>query len=46
MTDDAYRGLGQRIIATDTGETPWLDIRSLTIASEDSGQNSADVDHA
>jgi type VI secretion system protein ImpE len=31
VTTDLYRGLGQRVIATDAGEIPILDIRSLTI---------------
>ena len=34
IADDAYRGLGQRIIATDAGETPFLEIRALTITQE------------
>ena len=32
--DDAYRGLGQRILATDAGETPMLEIRSITVQAE------------
>jgi len=32
--EDAYRGLGQRIIATDNGETPFLEIRALSITSD------------
>jgi type VI secretion system protein ImpE len=31
---DAYRGLGQRIIATDTGETPLLEIREISITQD------------
>ena len=34
IADDAYRGLGQRIIATDAGETPFLEIRALTITQD------------
>ena len=33
---DAYRGLGQRILATDTGETPILEIRSISVHAEGS----------
>ena len=44
---DAYRGLGQRIIATDTGETPFLEIRALTITQDgDPAPDSAGADHA
>jgi type VI secretion system protein ImpE len=32
--EDAYRGLGQRIIATDSGETPFLEIRALSITAD------------
>jgi len=31
---DAYRGLGQRILATDDGETPILEIRTITVHQE------------
>ena len=31
---DAYRGLGQRILATDEGETPILEIRTITVHQE------------
>lgn len=34
MAEDAYCGLGQRVIATDTGETPFLDIRALSITQD------------
>jgi type VI secretion system protein ImpE len=33
IADESYRGLGQRIIATDTGETPFLEIRSISVAT-------------
>jgi len=47
FADEAYRGLGQRIIATDTGETPFLEIRALTIAQEgEPPPDSAGADHA
>jgi type VI secretion system protein ImpE len=47
FADDAYRGLGQRLIATDTGETPFLEIRALTI-NQDNGPapNSAGPENA
>lgn len=31
IADDAFRGLGQRILATDAGETPMLEIRSISV---------------
>ncbi len=31
---DAYRGLGQRIITTDTGDTALLDIRTISVGHE------------
>jgi type VI secretion system protein ImpE len=47
VAEDAFRGLGQRIIATDTGETPFLEIRTLSI-SPDAGAapDGAGADHA
>src|SRR5262245_20565412 len=44
---EAYRGLGQRILATDEGETPILEIRTIAVhqevaaAAEPSGEASA-----
>ena len=32
--DDAYRGLGQRVLATDAGETPLLDVRTLSVQAD------------
>jgi type VI secretion system protein ImpE len=32
--EDAYRGLGQRVLATDGGETPILEIRSISVQAE------------
>jgi type VI secretion system protein ImpE len=32
---DAHRGLGQRVLATDTGDVPLLEVRSLTLQSAD-----------
>ena len=47
IADDAYRGLGQRIIATDTGETPFLEIRALSItANGDPAPDDTGADHA
>lgn len=47
FADDAYRGLGQRIIATDEGETPFLEIHALTITQDgDPAPDSAGADHA
>jgi type VI secretion system protein ImpE len=31
---DAYRGLGQRVIATDAGETPLLEIRAISVTHD------------
>jgi len=47
ISDDAFRGLGQRIIATDTGETPFLEIRALSISPEtEPVPDGAGADHA
>jgi type VI secretion system protein ImpE len=47
IAEDAYRGLGQRIIATDTGETPFLEIRALAINQEgEPPPDSAGADNA
>jgi len=47
IADDAFRGLGQRIIATDTGETPILEIRALSISGNgDPAPDVAGPDHA
>jgi type VI secretion system protein ImpE len=47
IADDAYRGLGQRIITTDAGETPFLEIRALSITPDgDPAPDSAGPDHA
>jgi type VI secretion system protein ImpE len=35
--DQAYRGLGQRLLATDGGETPLLDIRTLSLENATDG---------
>ncbi len=46
FAEDAYRGVGQRILATDAGETPFLELRTLSFG-EDAGAaaGSADPDH-
>jgi type VI secretion system protein ImpE len=44
MAPDAHRGLGQRILATDAGDVPLMDLRSLTVdpaAAEDQADGSA-----
>jgi type VI secretion system protein ImpE len=47
IAPDAYRGLGQRVIATDTGETPFLDIRAIAIRRDgDPAPESPGPDHA
>lgn len=47
FAEGAYRGVGQRILATDTGETPFLELRTLAFG-EDAGPAGgvADPDHA
>jgi type VI secretion system protein ImpE len=47
IAEDAFRGLGQRIIATDTGDTPFLEIRALSITHEgDPPPEGTGADHA
>ena len=47
IAGEAFRGLGQRIIATDAGETPFLEIRSLSITQDgDPASGGAGADHA
>ncbi len=43
---DAYRGLGQRIFATDAGETPFLEVRAITIRRDESAPDAPGADHA
>ena len=31
VAENTFHGLGQRVIATDTGETPLMDIRTIAI---------------
>ena len=47
VTADMYHGLGQRVIATDTGETPLLDIRTISVSRDGDGTAEAlGADHA
>ena len=47
FAEDAYRGIGQRILATDTGETPFLELRTLSFGEDAaSADGLADPDHA
>jgi len=34
IAGDTYRGLGQRVLATDSGETPLLDVRAISVAAQ------------
>src|SRR5204863_2748439 len=44
IAPDTFRGLGQRVLATDEGETPLMDIRSiaLTPAGDDAAPAGGD----
>ena len=45
--EDAYRGLGQRILTTDGGDIPFLEIRTLSITQDgDPAPDGAGADHA
>jgi type VI secretion system protein ImpE len=46
FAEDAYRGLGQRIFATDAGETPFLDVRAITIRQDEPAPDPSGADHA
>jgi type VI secretion system protein ImpE len=47
IADDAYRGLGQRIITTDAGDTAFLEIREISINRDgDPAPASPGADHA
>ena len=35
MSGDVFHGLGQRMLATDTGEYPLLDVRDIMLNSSD-----------
>jgi type VI secretion system protein ImpE len=43
---DMYRGLGQRIFATDDGESPILEVRTIVVHSNDSAPDQLGADHA
>jgi type VI secretion system protein ImpE len=44
---DAFRGLGQRVLVTDGGETPFLEIRAITIHQDaEPAPDPAGADHA
>jgi type VI secretion system protein ImpE len=44
---DAYFGLGQRLFATDAGETPMLEVRSIALHHEtQTSEAAADGGHA
>lgn len=45
FAEDAYRGLGQRILATDSGETPFLEVRAIAIQQDESAPEPG-ADHA
>lgn len=46
FAEGAYRGIGQRILATDTGETPFLELRTLSFGEDAGPAGAADPDHA
>jgi len=47
VAGDAYRGLGQRILVTDSGESPILDVRTISVHSDgDSAPESSGADYA
>ena len=44
ISGETYRGLGQRVLATDTGETPLLEIRSISVdARAETGGDASEV---
>ncbi|HWK12722.1 MAG TPA: type VI secretion system accessory protein TagJ [Vicinamibacterales bacterium] len=46
FAEDAYRGLGQRIFATDAGETPFLEVRAIAIQQDESVPDLPGADNA
>jgi type VI secretion system protein ImpE len=47
VAPDTYRGLGQRIIATDTGDTPLMEIRTISVVRDAAGTTAGPgSDHA
>jgi len=46
LAPEVFRGLGQRILTTDSGESPLLDIRVISITpGDDAAADSAGADH-
>jgi type VI secretion system protein ImpE len=43
---DMYRGLGQRIFATDAGDNPMLEVRTITVHREGEPASDPGADHA
>lgn len=43
VASDAYHGLGQRVITTDAGEVPLMDVRKITIDPVEQGASDTDV---
>ncbi len=43
VSSDAYHGLGQRIIATDVGDVPLMDVRKISIDRVEQGTNDTEV---
>jgi type VI secretion system protein ImpE len=47
IAEEMYRGLGQRILATDSGETPILEVRTITMSLDgESAPVDSGADHA
>jgi type VI secretion system protein ImpE len=47
MSEDTYHGLGQRVLATDGGETPILEVRTITLnPGGDPAPDDVGADHA
>jgi type VI secretion system protein ImpE len=43
VAPDAYHGLGQRIIATDVGDVPLMDVRKICIDPVEQGASDTKV---
>jgi type VI secretion system protein ImpE len=47
VAEEMYRGLGQRVLATDVGESPMLEIRTITVIREgEPAPDGLSADHA
>jgi len=46
VAGDTYRGLGQRILVTDSGESPILDVRAISVHSDGDSAPDSGADHA